>query len=227
MENSSLSVQDVLLSRHSVRRFLPKPVSKEQIYTLLELASHAPSSSNMQLWRVYVLQGQAKERLSDSVVKAFRDPDQSKYTREVIYSGEIKPLYIKRHEEMSHAFYGSLGLSESDLPSLLAQIEQNYRFFGAPVGLILTTDRTMQQPAWLDCGLFLQSLMLTAQAMGLATCAQGSFCSYHQVVREELNLPEDEMVVCGVSLGYEDKNAVENQFRSTRVPLSDFVTFIG
>jgi nitroreductase len=226
MIQSSLGLQEVLLSRHSVRRFLPKAVSMEQINTLLELASHAPSSSNMQLWRVYVLQGSAKKRLSDLLVNAFRDPDQTKYKLDINYAEPPRQEYLERHEIMSKAFYGSLGLAEADMPGLLAQIERNYRFFDAPVGLILTTDRTMQQPAWLDCGLFLNSLMLAAQSMGLATCAQASFCTYHRVIAEVLHLPFHEMVVCGVSLGYEDKEALENQFRSTRLGVNEFAVFV-
>lgn len=221
------SVEASLMARHSVRSFLPKPVPKQMIKTLLELASRAPSSSNMQLWKVYVLEGAAKKRLSTKLTDVFNDAEQrDRYSREISFPLKLADEYENRHKEMSDALYGLLALSEDDMPSLLKQIAKNFDFFGAPVGLIITTDRTMQQSAWMDCGLFLQSLLLIGQEKGLATCAQGSFTTYHQIIAKELNLEPNQMVVCGVALGYEDKKSIENTLKTTRVAVDDFCVFL-
>ena len=107
-----------------------------------------------------------------------------------------------------------------------AQHGRNYTFFDAPVGLIFTIDRIMQQGSWFDYGMFVQNVMLAARARGLDTCPQAAFTQFHRIIGEHLQLPENEMVVCGMALGYADTSKPENQLVTERAPLEDWVRFV-
>jgi nitroreductase len=223
------AIEHVIHSRRSVRAFKPDAVPQETLEALLSLAARAPSGTNTQPWKVYVLQGQAKERLSQRILDAHNQPDPaSPHTEEYHYYPQqwVSP-YVDRRRKVGWDLYQLLGLTRDNKAGMHAQHGRNYQFFDAPVGLIFTIDRIMEQGSWLDYGMFLQTLMLAARGFGLDTCPQAAFTQYHRIIAEELALPEQEMVVCGMSLGYADPDKIENTLQTERMALSEFVRFVA
>lgn len=221
-------VDAVITSRRSVRAFLPTPVAREDIEAILQVAARAPSGTNTQPWKVYVLTGQAKEKLSAEVMRAHNDPELSKQHAEEYhyYPVEWVPPYIDRRRKVGWDLYSLLGLTRDNKAGMHAQHGRNYCFFDAPVGIIFTIDRVMKQGSWLDYGMFLQNIMIAARARGLDTCPQAAFTQYHKIISEELQLPANEMVVCGMSLGYADPDRIENTLVTEREPIAAFTRFI-
>ncbi|HEX8954896.1 MAG TPA: nitroreductase [Burkholderiaceae bacterium] len=222
------AVDAAITSRRSMRAFLPTPVAREDIEAILEVASRAPSGTNTQPWKVYVLTGAIKEKLSDAIVAAHNDPAVSAQHSEEYhyYPREWVSPYIDRRRKVGWDLYALLGLTRDNKAGMHAQHGRNYRFFDAPVGLIFTMDRIMEQGSWLDYGMFLQNIMIAARGRGLDTCPQAAFTQYHRIISEVLQLPEGERVVCGMSLGYADPARVENTLVTEREPLMGFARFL-
>ena len=225
---TTAAVDEAITSRHSIRAFLPDPVSRQTIERILEVASRAPSGTNTQPWKVHVLTGTAREGLSQKILAAHDDPAaQGLYTEEYpYYPTQWRSPYIDRRRKVGWDLYGLLGIGKTDKARMHAQHGRNYSFFGAPVGLIFTIDRVMQQGSWLDYGMFIQSVMIAARARGLDTCPQAAFNHFHRIIKEHLSLPEQEMVVCGMSLGYADPEAIENTLVTEREPVAGFTRFM-
>ncbi|HEY1151686.1 MAG TPA: nitroreductase [Pseudoduganella sp.] len=222
------AVDTAITSRRSIRAFLPKAVAREDIEAILQVAARAPSGTNTQPWKVYVLTGERRERLSSRILAAYADPEQSKqHTEEyAYYPREWKSPYIDRRRKVGWDLYSLLGLTRENKTGMAAQHARNYTFFGAPVGLIFTIDRIMEQGSWLDYGMFLQNIMVAARGRGLDTCPQAAFTQFHRIIADELGLPESETVVCGMSLGYADHEKVENSLVTEREPVANFVKFM-
>jgi nitroreductase len=214
-------IDQIITSRKSVRAFLSTPVAQEDIQKILEVAAYAPSGTNAQPWKVYVLTGQIKQQLSDEILTAHHDPHNPHKEEYHYYPTEWLSPYLERRRKVGWDLYALLGLKRENKAGIHAQQGRNYVFFDAPVGLIFTIDRVMQQGSWLDYGMFLQNIMLAAKARGLDTCPQAAFAQYHLIIQRVLNLPDQEMVVCGMSLGYADLSKVEN----TLVTERDFSMF--
>jgi nitroreductase len=221
-------VDAAISSRHSIRAFLPKPVTREDIGAILEVAARAPSGTNTQPWKVYVLTGAAKEKLSSEILKVYDDPVLSKQHVEEYhyYPTEWVSPYIDRRRKVGWDLYGLLGLTRDNKAGMYAQHGRNFRFFDAPVGLMFTIDRVMERGSWLDYGMFLQNIMVAARGRGLDTCPQAAFTQYHKIIRELLQLPEHEQLVCGMSLGYADSSKIENSLITEREPVSGFAKFL-
>ncbi len=224
---STAAVDAAITSRRSIRAFLPTPVPRETIEAILSVAARAPSGTNTQPWRVHVLTGEARLRLSAAIRAAYDDPAQrAQHTEEyAYYPTEWRAPYIDRRRKVGWDLYGLLGIGKADKARMHAQHGRNYDFFDAPVGLIFTIDRVMQQGSWLDYGMFLQSVMVAARARGLDTCPQAAFNQFHRVIAAELGLGEHEAVVCGMSLGHADPAAVENTLVTEREPVAGFTHF--
>jgi nitroreductase len=221
-------VDEAITSRKSIRAFLPKDVPRAMIEQILAVASRAPSGTNTQPWRVHVLTGAARQRLVDAITTAYDDPARrAQHTEEYAYypTRWVEP-YLGRRRKIGWDLYDLLGIGRDDKARMHAQHGRNYRFFDAPVGLIFSIDRVMEQGSWLDYGMFLQNIMVAARARGLDTCPQAAFTQFHRIIREELSLPDNEMVVCGMSLGYADMNKVENTLQTDREPVSGFARFL-
>lgn len=220
-------VDDTIDSRRSVRAFLPTPVPREVLEGILRVASRAPSGTNVQPWKVYVLSGNAKEQLSQKILAAYNDPEEAQtHTEEYpYYPAKWVSPYIDRRRKVGLDLYGLLDIKKGDAARMHAQHGRNYTFFDAPVGLIFTIDRIMQQGSWFDYGMFVQTVMLAARARGLDTCPQAAFTQFHRIIGEQLDLPENEMVVCGMALGYADESKPENKLRTERAPLEEWVRF--
>lgn len=225
---TTAAVDAAITSRRSIRAFLPRPVPREMLEELLQVAARAPSGTNTQPWNVYVLTGAAREGLSQKISAAFDDPEQARqHTEEyAYYPQEWRSPFVDRRRKVGWDLYSLLGIGKTDKARMHAQHRRNYEFFGAPVGLIFTIDRVMRQGSWLDYGMFLQSVMVAARARGLDTCPQAAFTPFHRIIREHLQLPEQEMVVCGMSLGYADPDAVENSLVTEREPVAGFTRFV-
>jgi len=218
-------VDEAILSRRSLRAFLPTEVSKDEIEEILSVASRAPSGTNMQPWRVYVVTGHAKQKLSDAVLAAHDDPE---FEREQVYQYYPSPLhepYISRRREVGWGLYSLLGIEKGDKQKMHVQHGRNYTFFDAPVGLIFTIDESLEIGSWLDYGMFLQNIMTAARGRGLDTCPQAAFAPFHKVIRSELDIADSEVVICGMALGYGDDSAVENSLITPRVEVKEFTTF--
>lgn len=222
------AVDAAISSRHSVRAFLPTPVPRETIEALLAVAARAPSGTNTQPWQVHVLTGAAKQALSADILAAHDDPaERAKHTEEyAYYPTEWVSPYIDRRRKVGWDLYSLLGIGKADKARMHAQHGRNYDFFGAPVGLIFTIDRVLQQGSWLDYGMFLQSFMVAARARGLDTCPQAAFTQFHRIIERQLALSEAQMVVCGMSLGYADPAAAENTLVTEREPVAGFARFL-
>jgi len=222
------AVDAAITSRRSIRAFLDREVAREDIERILDVAARAPSGTNTQPWKVYVLTGKARERLVDAIGQVNADPQQAKeHTEEYAYYPRawISP-YVDRRRKVGWDLYSLLGLTRDNKAGMAAQHARNYRFFDAPVGLIFTIDRIMEQGSWLDYGMFLQNIMVAARARGLDTCPQAAFTQYHRVIAEELQLPANEMVVCGMALGWADPQRIENTLVTEREPAQGFARFL-
>lgn len=221
------SVDAAIMSRRSVRAFLPTPVPRELIEAILQVAARAPSGTNTQPWKVTVLTGASLVGLSRAILAAARDPAQaSTHHEEYAYYPEqwVAP-YIDRRRKVGWDLYGILGIAKDDKLRMAAQHQRNFSFFGAPVGLIFRIDRVMAQGSWLDYGMFLQNIMVAARARGLDTCPQAAFTPWHRIVASHCEFADSEMLVCGMALGHADPEAPENTLVTERAEVSTFATF--
>lgn len=212
-------------ARHSVRAFLPGPVPQALLERLLTTARLAPSGANLQPGRFWAVEGAARERLSAVLCQAWRDqvPEAEDYG----YFPRPMPLALrKRQVAAAQALYSTLGVARGDSAGRAVQFERNFRFFDAPVALVVTIDRGFGAGGFMDLGMCLHALMLAAQARGLASCAIGALASYPQIVREALGLPASEIVVCGMALGWEDAQAPVNRTRTEREPLARYFSVL-
>lgn len=223
-----LAVDEAIRSRRSVRAFLPTPVARATIEEILAMAARAPSGTNIQPWKVTVLTGAARERLSEAILAVATDPVAAAQHREeyAYYPRQWVSPYLERRRKLGLDLYALLGLARENKAGMAAQYARNFRFFDAPVGLIFTIDRVLEQGSWLDYGMFLQNIMVAARARGLDTCPQAAFTQYHAIIEQQLGLPVTEMVVCGMALGFADLTKPENLLVSAREPLSCFARFL-
>ena len=200
-EDAEGLIDRVIAGRFSCRKFSNRPVSRWTIEQILRIARFAPSGANIQPWHVYVLAGATKNMVSAALLKAYAAKDE--YGSEYQYYASELPLpYSERQQEFGRLFYGSLGIARDDRESRAKQTARNYEFFGAPVGLIVTIDRRLEVGSWLDLGMFLQNVMLAAAGRGLQSCPQETFAKYHKLIRPLLSIPDEQMVVCGISMGF-------------------------
>ncbi|HEX8166724.1 MAG TPA: nitroreductase [Beijerinckiaceae bacterium] len=219
-------VEAAVAGRRSVRAFLPAPVPQALVERILDVAARAPSGTNMQPWRVRVLAGAAKARLSAALLKAEAEnaPHAAEYR---YYPEQFFEPYLSRRRKVGWDLYGLLGIARGETARMRAQHARNLVFFDAPVGMIFTIDRRLEIGSWLDYGIFLGNVMTAARGHGLDTCAQAAFAPFHETIRARLNLDPEEVVVCGMSLGYENPSAPENALRTERVPARAFASFDG
>lgn len=225
---SALAVDQAIVSRRSVRAFLPTPVPRDVIEDVLRVASRAPSGTNTQPWRVYVLTGAARAALSREIVEAFGQPDwQELYKDEYdYYPTKWKSPFIDRRRKIGWDLYRLLGIGKEDRQRMHEQHARNYSFFDAPVGLMFTIDRVLGRGSWMDYGMFLENIMVAARGRGLDTCPQAAFTHFHSIIGRHINIPPEEMLVCGMALGYADNEALVNRLVTEREPVSSFTTFM-
>jgi len=230
---SSLSVDAAITSRMSVRAFTQQTVERGLIEQILQVASRAPSGTNCQPWKVYVLQGASRAALVEQVC-ATHDAIRAnpalaaEYAEEYDYYPQkwVSP-YIDRRRENGWGLYGLLGIGKADKDKMHQQHQRNYHFFDAPVGLMFTVDRVMGRGSLVDYGAFLQNIMVAARGHGLHTCPQAAWNGFSRIILPHIGAGPDEMLVCGMALGYADETAVVNTFHTPRVPVQEFTTWLG
>ena len=217
-----MKVSEAIASRKTIRAFKPDPVPRETVEAILRLAARAPSGGNLQPWKVYALIGPARDELVRRVAEVRRQTPMGGRPEYHIYPLDLTEPYRSRRFRIGEAMYATMGIPREDKVARLNFFSGNWAFFGAPVGLIVTIDRIMQQGQWADLGMFLQNVMLLAREHGLHTCPQEAWALFHATIREYLAVPENEMIFCGIALGTADEAAAVNALDSERAPLEEW-----
>jgi nitroreductase len=218
------AVRYAITSRRSIRGFLPTPVDPAAIAEVLAIASRAPSGSNIQPWKVHVLTGPALDRVRAALTAAF-DAGAPEVREYQYYPRTWREPYLQRRRTVGWALYKLAGVIRGDQVAGDRQRARNFTFFGAPAALVFTIDADMEQGSWLDYGMFLQTVMIAARGFGLDTCPQAAIVSYPGQLRQELGIPESEILVCGMALGVADPAEPTNALVSEREPVAVFSTF--
>ena len=218
------AVDYAITSRRSIRGFLPTPVDHATIARLLAVASRAPSGSNVQPWKVHVLTGASLARVRAGLEAVFASGE-AEVREYQYYPVKWREPYLQRRRAVGWALYSLAGVPRGDHAAGERQRARNFAFFGAPAALVFTIDRDLEQGSWLDYGMFIQSVMVAARGAGLDTCAQAAIASYPAVLRRELGMRDDEMVVCGMALGVADPAEPTNALVAEREPVAGFTVF--
>jgi nitroreductase len=220
-----MTVEEAITGRRSIRAFLSKPVPRQLIERVLAIAGRAPSGSNVQPWRVWVLEGAVRDEIVREAVARYDQGDTGK--REYnYYPVKWREPYLARRRACGWGLYGTLGIGRDDKQRMHAQHARNYAFFDAPVGLIFSIDRDLEKGSWLDYGMFLQAIMVAARQFGLETCPQAAWLVFYELLQRRLGIPSEQIVVCGMALGYPDPGEKINTFMPQRAPVAEFVTFV-
>jgi len=219
-----MKVADALRMRKSTRAFLDKAVSVEKIQRILNVARFAPSGANTQPWQVAVVTGNKKRQVTESLENAFRSGIKGKMDYQY-YPQKWKEPYKGRRKACGLQLYTTLEITRQDKEKQINQWAANYRAFDAPVMLFFFMDPTMTTGSFLDYGMFLQSLMLASVEEGLAVCPQAALAEYPKIVKEILAYPEESILICGMALGYEDREARVNSYRTPREDVDTFTQF--
>ncbi|MCL6233189.1 nitroreductase [Acinetobacter sp. ANC 5579] len=224
-------VDQVINSRHSVRAFKTTPIETQTIKDILTVSSRAPSGNNIQPWKVYVVTGQKREALIQKVCAAqteiFTHPEKADLYQESFKYYPIKwtSPFIERRRENGWGLYGLLGIQKGEQDKMQQQLLRNYQLFDAPVGLFFTANTILETGSKMDIAMMIQNVMIAAKARGIDSCPQAAWNPFHQVVAEVLDIPDDEELVCAISLGYADESEVVNQLQTPRVPVEEFAIF--
>ena len=217
-------VEWAITTRRSVRGFTNDPVPRTTVERILELGSRAPSGSNIQPWKVHVVVGAALERLKAALSAAHfaGTPEAREYE---YYPTNWRSPYLERRRKVGWDLFTLTGVARGDREASMRQRGRNYIFFGAPVGFVFTIDRDLGQGSWLDFGMFLENIMIAARGHQLDTCPQAAIANYPDILRGELGIGADEIIVCGMALGKADPDEPANRLVTEREPLAVFCTF--
>jgi nitroreductase len=225
---NAAAVDAAITTRQSVRAFLPTPVERDTVEMLLKLAARSASGSNIQPWRIRVIGGDVKDRLEKAIFDAVERDGFEPYQREWnYYPVNWREPFHGRRRKIGWDMYSLLGVAKGDFEGTQRVRMRNYEFFGAPVGMIFTLDEDLEIGSWLDLGIYLGSLMIAARGHGLHTCPQAAFADFHKIIRAQLNIPEKEVIICGMALGHIDPDAPVNRLVTERAPLTDYASFDG
>lgn len=220
-------VGQAMAGRRSTRAFRPDPVARETIEQILALAARAPSGSNIQPWKVHVLAGEARARAVAAMTADHAAGSPRAGWGYTYYPVKWRAPYQERRRALGWSLYGLLGIGRGDVDRMQAQERRNYAFFDAPVGLLITIDRDMEQGSWVDVGIFVGQVLIAAEAMGLQTCPQAALATYDDVLREVAGLDPGEQIVCGIAIGHADPDDVTARLETPREPVEGFARFLG
>lgn len=226
IDRPAADVFEAARTRRSIRAYKPDPVPVDTLREIVALARHAPSGSNIQPWRVHVMTGATLKRVGNAIRHAFVTEEPGHKRDYDYYTDPIEEPYLARRRQCGWGLYTTLGIGRGEREKSKAYRATNYTFFGAPVGLVCTIDRRLEKGSWLDYGMFLQTIMLAARARGLHTCAEAAIASYPGIVRRELAMTNDWIVICGMALGYADPEAPVNAFQPPRIAVEDYAVFL-
>ena len=223
-----MDAHEAIMSRRSIRRFLPKPVPRPSLMRILDGAAMAPSGHNIQPWKVYAVAGAVKDAISASILEAIASEPADAHKPEFdYYPVEWFEPFIGRRRKLGHELYAILGIGREDKAARERQMLENFKFFGAPVGLFVTFDRRLAAGTFMDVGMFVENILIGARGEGLDTCGQAAFINFHKVIRKHLPIGDNELLACGISLGFADPAAPENKLMPEKVPATQFTSFHG
>lgn len=222
---TGMDVEDAILSRRSVRAFLPKPVPTALLRRLLEVARYAPSGSNIQPWRVHVLTGDSLTKYTDALIAAARN-NESQDMEYNYYAPEWREPFLSRRRACGFGLYGVMGVARDDKEARREAFERNYRFFGAPAGMLFWIPSEVEHGTWLDYGTFVETISLAARGFGLGTIAQGALGEYPHVGHRMFGIGDDHVLIGGMSIGWPDPDAPVNRFQPARLEVDDFTTWL-
>ncbi|WP_208726613.1 nitroreductase [Corallococcus terminator] len=208
--------EELVRSRCSIRRFLPTPVPRGLLTEALSLAQLAPSNSNIQPWRLFLVEGERIERLREALREEVRSNPR-----------ELAPLpasFRAHRRELGTLVYGAMGVARDDDAGRARASQRNYEFFGAPTAGILCMHRDLGLVDAVGVGMYLQTLVLGLTARGIGTCVQAALTTYPEVIRRELALPDELVILCGLSLGYADPDFPANQLKVPKQPVEGNVS---
>ncbi len=217
-----MNVSDAVLNRSSIRSFIDQEVSNDLIENLLYKSSRSPSGGNLQPWKIFVLNGDAMKSFL-AFQENWTQPEEPAYD---IYPSKLKEPYRTSRYELGEQMYALLDIGRDEKDARIAQVMENFRFFGAPCAIFCFVDRQMGPPQWSDLGMFLQTFMLLAKEAGLDTCAQEAWSIKHDSVSQFVNAEESDVLFCGMAIGYKDENAIVNSLKSERRPLREWAKFL-
>ncbi len=230
ISDTTAAVDAAISGRRSIRAFVPDAVPRATVEAILHTAARAPSGTNTQAWRVYVVTGAARQALVDEVSAVYDDADARAHHTEPYsyYPTQWLSPYIDRRRKVGWDLYSLLGIGKGDKARMHAQHRRNFAFFDAPVGLMFTLDRVMAHAhgPWIDLGMFMQNVMVGARARGLDTCPQAAWAQYHRIIARHVGIADSEIFVCGMALGVADPKAIENTLVTEREPVAGFTRFV-
>lgn len=221
-----MNVSEAVASRKSIRAFLDKPISDELIREILEKASRAPSGGNLQPWKIYVVNGEAQQRMRSLMQEKIAKTPMGEPRDYEVYPEKLKEPYRSWRFKVGEDMYGLLGIPRENKMGRLAWMGENFKFFGAPASLFCFIDRVMGPPQWSDLGMFLQTAMLLFQEAGVDTCAQEAWSIWPKTVAEFVGAPDELMLFSGMAIGYKDSEHPVNRLVTERAPVEEFATFV-
>ncbi len=222
-----VSVTEGVFQRRSVRAFLDKPIDQDLIISLLERASKSPSGSNLQPWFVHILTGDVLAEFLSEVKTSFAANQRGEGSEYELYPKDLGEPYRSRRFKCGEDLYKTIGVERENKMARLMQFSRNFEFFGAPVGVFFTIDRSLGKPQWAHLGMFIQTFMLLAVENGLATCAQEAWSALYKTTSRFLELPDNQILYCGMALGYEDVEQPINSLVTEREDIANFATLRG
>lgn len=221
-----MELDDAIRTRTSIRAFLPDEVEMDLVREVLDVARWSPSGANMQPWKVVVVTGDA-QRAATRVIEDVVASGEIEQSDPPIYPDGLPQVYRDRQFEVGRAMYEKLGIPREDKAARWARFAENGRFFGAPVGIFFVIDAVMERNQWAHLGMFMQSVALAAHARGLGTCMQEYWTLARTSLHAHFDLDDDEILYCGMSLGWPDRDAPVNDLRSERIEVDDFTTWLA
>ncbi|MAZ02761.1 MAG: hypothetical protein CMN56_06450 [Sneathiella sp.] len=222
-----MHVEEAIRSRRSIRAFTDQEVPREKIEKILEISQRAPSGTNTQPWHTYVCTGEVKDAISRDVLTLVEQNAARKYEEYDYYPAEWKDIHRDRRRGVGWSLYGLLGIEKGDRERTAKQSKRNFIFFDAPVGLFFTVDSYLMRGSWFDAGLYMQTVMLAARGEGLHTCPQAAWITFQEPIFRHLGIPDDQVLVSGMAMGYEDTSAIENTLVSDREDVANVTHYIG
>ncbi len=223
----SPTVRHAIETRRSVRAFLDEPVPESTVREILSIASRAASGGNLQPWKVSVMTGEVRDRFVQTVSERMRETPFGEGPEYAIYPADLEDPYRTRRGKVASQMYALVGIERDDDAGRARQMGLNFQFFGAPVGMFISIDRNMGPPQFADLGIFLQNIMLLARERGLHTCPQEAWSLWGKTIREFTRIPVEELIFCGLSMGYADPEATINRLYTERASVEDFAEFQG
>lgn len=219
-----MDVIEAIKGRASTRAFVDKPVANETIHNVIDAARWAPSGTNTQPWQLAVVQGAIKEKISTAIIDARKAGQEQSPDYQYYPTDWVEP-YKTRRFQCGMALYGALDIQRGDKERRMEVWDANYRFFDAPVGIFILIDKHLEKGSWMDLGMFIQNLMLSARGYGLETCPQAAMAEHPQLVRDILGIDDNSLIACGMALGYADEAAIINNYRTDREEVDNFTSF--